>query len=115
MAAARSDRDRHLETLRETPDPQGFSCLESAITEADRLAAAALFDSERVSSHAQLRLRRREVAEALPAMRKTASGAGVGLSEAAQGHEGGVRTARTVAAPRTEKERTHRRTVGLHV
>src|SRR3546814_10418686 len=79
MAAARSDRDRHLETLRETPDPQGFSCLESAITEADRLADAALFDAERVSSHAQLMLRRREVDAALLDMRKTAGEAEIGL------------------------------------
>src|SRR5690606_3801338 len=78
MAAARSDRDHHLETLRETPDPQGFSRLAEAITEADRMADAALSDAERVSRHAQLMLRRREVDEALVDMRKAAGEAEIG-------------------------------------
>src|SRR5690606_6908683 len=96
MAAARLDRDRHLETLRETPDPQGFSRLADAITEADRMADAALSDAERVSRHAQLMLRRREVDEALVDMRKAAGEAEIGFADAVTGYEDDFRAAGVV-------------------
>ncbi len=63
IAAARARRDTLLDGFADRPGPDLVAELKVAVVEADDLADAALADAERVSRHAQLGLRRRDLQE----------------------------------------------------
>jgi uncharacterized protein YhaN len=63
--AARLRRDDRLDAFAEKPSAGQLTELKTAIGEADRQADAALADAERVSRHAQLVLRQRELHQAI--------------------------------------------------
>jgi uncharacterized protein YhaN len=93
LAASRAERDGLLEDLRTTPQPSGFDRLAGAIAGADALADTALSDAERVSRHAQLLLRQRELEQGLTAATKQAKEADITLSDELTDYEDGFRTA----------------------
>ncbi|MCJ9748189.1 YhaN family protein, partial [Neorhizobium sp. SHOUNA12A] len=77
IAAARAGRDEKIEALGTKPSVEKLSELKIAVEDADRLADAALADAERVSLHAQLTLRQRELQQAIGAAEITAKECGI--------------------------------------
>lgn len=67
IAAARAGRDEKIDTFGAKPSAEKLSELKIAVEDADRLADAALADAERVSRHAHLTLRQRELLQAVGA------------------------------------------------
>lgn len=82
IAIARASRDEALKAAEAKPGREGYALLSSAITAADRLADAALSDAERVSRHAQIALRQREIEGQLERSREAAREAEIALSDA---------------------------------
>ncbi|MGK9053084.1 AAA family ATPase [Neorhizobium petrolearium] len=82
ITAARATRDERLDALAAKPSTGKLDELKTAIGEADRLADAALADAERVSRHAQLMLRQRELTQAIGAAERAAKEAEIAASDA---------------------------------
>jgi len=82
IAAARSQRDALVGAFDAKPPADRLDELRTAIDEADRLADAALADAERVSRHAQLTLRRRELEQAVGAAERAAKEAEISACDA---------------------------------
>ncbi|WP_117194062.1 ATP-binding protein [Rhizobium terrae] len=82
IAAARSGRDRLVEGFAVKPASGKLEELQTAISEADRLADAALADAERVSRHAQLTQRQRELEQEVAAAANAAKEAEIAALDA---------------------------------
>jgi len=82
IAAARAGRDEKIDTLGTKPSAEKLGELKIAVAEADRLADAALADAERVSRHAQLTLRQRELQQAIAAAEIAAKESGIAAADA---------------------------------
>ncbi|CDN47371.1 ATP-binding protein [Neorhizobium galegae] len=82
IAAARAGRDEKIEALGTKPSAENLSELKIAVEDADRLSDAALADAERVSRHAQLTLRQRELQQAIGAAEITAMESGIAAADA---------------------------------
>ncbi|MCJ9754968.1 chromosome segregation protein SMC, partial [Neorhizobium sp. BETTINA12A] len=82
IVAARAGRDEKIEALGAKPSVEKLSELKIAVEDADRLADAALADAERVSLHAQLTLRQRELQRAIGAAEITAKECGIAAADA---------------------------------
>lgn len=82
IATARAGRDEKIDALGTKPSAEKLGDLRSAVEEADRLADAALADAERVSRHAQLTLRQRELQQAIAAAEIAARETAIAASDA---------------------------------
>ncbi|MDQ0133617.1 uncharacterized protein YhaN [Neorhizobium galegae] len=82
IAAARTGRDEKIDALGVKPSAEQLSELKIAVEDADRLADTALADAERVSRHAQLTLRQRELQQALGAAEIAAKESGIAAADA---------------------------------
>jgi uncharacterized protein YhaN len=82
IAAARSRRDDLIEQLAREPKKSPLDDVKTAVAEADQLADAALADAERVSRHAQLSLRQKELQQALAEAERVEREAGIAASDA---------------------------------
>lgn len=82
IAAVRARRDELLDMLGAKPSPDKLEELKTAIDQSDRLADTALADAERVSRHAQLALRQRELEQRLAAAEAAAKEAEIAASDA---------------------------------
>jgi uncharacterized protein YhaN len=79
---ARLGRGKSLEAFAEAASAENLRELKRTIVEADQLADAALADAERVSRHAQLSLRRRELQQAIAAAELAARQSEIAASDA---------------------------------
>ncbi|WP_105432562.1 YhaN family protein [Neorhizobium sp. T6_25] len=82
IAAARAGRDEKVDTFGAKPSAEKLSELKIVVEDADRLADAALADAERVSRHAHLRLRQRELLEAVGAAESAARESDIAAADA---------------------------------
>ena len=82
IAAARARRDALIDTSGGKPSADILGEVKSAIREADSLSDVALSDAERVSRHAQLSLRRRDLEEAIASAEMAAREAEIAASDA---------------------------------
>ncbi|WP_105386100.1 ATP-binding protein [Neorhizobium alkalisoli] len=82
IATARARRDELVDALGGKPSADTLSEVRNAVREADGLSDAALSDAERVSRHAQLSLRRRELEQATDAAELAAREAEIAASDA---------------------------------
>jgi uncharacterized protein YhaN len=82
IAAARARRDEFIDAVGGNPTVDMLSEVRNAVQEADGLSDAALSDAERVSRHAQLCLRRRELEQAIDAAELAAREAEIAASDA---------------------------------
>ncbi|MDE1159053.1 MAG: AAA family ATPase [Neorhizobium sp.] len=82
IAAARASRDDRISALSVMPADTERDALVAAVTEADRLSDMVLADAERVSRHAQLGLRRRELDHAIETALRAVREAEIAASDA---------------------------------
>ncbi|RWX75768.1 chromosome segregation protein SMC [Neorhizobium lilium] len=82
IASARARRDDLIDGLAKDPKKDLLAQLKKAVTEADELADAALADAERVSRHAQLSLRQKELQQALTHAESAEHEAGIAAADA---------------------------------
>ncbi len=82
IAGARAGRDEKIDALATKPSADKLAQVKIAVGETDRLADAALADAERVSRHAQLTLRQRELQQAIGAAEITAKESGIAAADA---------------------------------
>lgn len=82
IAAARLRRDDLVDRLSAKPCGATLGAVKEAVVEADDLSDAALADAERVSRHAELVLRRRELDEAIITAQVSANEATIAASDA---------------------------------
>ncbi len=82
IAAARERRDDLIERLAREPKKSPLDDVKTAVADADHLADAALADAERVSRHAQLSLRQKELQQALAEAERVEHEAGIAASDA---------------------------------
>jgi uncharacterized protein YhaN len=82
IETARLARDKSVEAFAEKASAEKLRELKRAIDDADQLADAALTDAERVSRHAQLTLRQRELLQAMAAAELAARQSEIAASDA---------------------------------
>lgn len=82
IAAARALRDDILHNFGSKPSSEALANVKTAVADADKLSDAALSDAERVSRHAQLTLRQRELQHALVTAEAAANEADIAASDA---------------------------------
>ncbi len=78
----KNPQDEKLQDLGTLPDAAKLDALAAGITEADRLSDMVLADAERVSRHAQLGLRRRELDHAIEIAQRATREAEIASSDA---------------------------------
>ncbi|WJH39641.1 AAA family ATPase [Aliirhizobium terrae] len=82
VEAARVGRDALFDLIAEEPTSERITVFRHASMEADRLSDAALADAERVSRHAELTLRRRDLDQAIAKLESEAKEAEIAAADA---------------------------------